>query len=61
VKNYCDQGGLVAKYVYNCLKCGKEQKLRFKPKEEYCSACFREIKLSRMTDEERSKVAQILD
>jgi CxxC-x17-CxxC domain-containing protein len=37
-----------AKYVYNCLKCGKETKLRFKPKEEYCSDCFRELKIARM-------------
>jgi rRNA maturation endonuclease Nob1 len=48
----------VATYVYNCLKCFKEQKLRFKPKEEYCSACFRDVKLSRMTEEERNRVAQ---
>jgi CxxC-x17-CxxC domain-containing protein len=46
----------MATYTYNCLKCGKEQKLKFKPKEEYCRECFREIKLSRMSEEERKKI-----
>jgi len=46
----------MAPYVYICAKCGKEQKLRFKPKEEYCQGCFRDIKLARMPEDDRRKI-----
>ena len=51
----------MAAFVYNCKKCGKEQKLRFKPKEEYCQDCFRDIKLARMPEEERRKVLERIE